>query len=192
ERIEQPSKKRDHVSPPREGISSPIVKKGKTVDRTPPRRHSPQGLSLMTKQAQPVSRSQFSRSPTPDREDSPPLNSHESDEEDPRCPLSHDILQAPVPKGFERPPALPAYDGLTDPDEHIASINATLNFLRVSGAIRCRIFPTTLRKGAMAWYHSLPPRSIVSWMDLSDQFRRHFTASRKQPKTEAVLDAIFQ
>ncbi|CAJ2653881.1 unnamed protein product [Trifolium pratense] len=196
ERIEQPGKKRDHVSPPREGISSPNMKKGKIVDRTPPRRHSPQGLSLMTKQGQPVSRShhtdQFSRSPTPDREGSPPLNSHESDEDDPRCPLSHDILQAPVPKGCERPPPLPAYDGLSDPDEHIASVNATLNFLRVSGAIRCRIFPTTLRKGAMAWYHSLAPRSITSWMDLSDQFRRHFTASRKQPKTEAVLDAIFQ
>ncbi|CAJ2651997.1 unnamed protein product [Trifolium pratense] len=196
ERIEQPGRKRDHVSPPREGISSPNVKKGKIVDRTPPRRHSPQGLSLMTKQGQPVSRShhtdQFSRSPTPDREGSPPLNSQESDEDDPRCPLSHDILQAPVPKGCERPPPLPAYDGLTDPDEHIASVNATLNFLRVSGAIRCRIFPTTLRKGAMAWYHSLAPRSITSWMDLSDQFRRHFTASRKQPKTEAVLDAIFQ
>ncbi|CAJ2663960.1 unnamed protein product [Trifolium pratense] len=196
ERIEQPGKKRDHVSPPREGISSPNMKKGKIVDRTPPRRHSPQGLSLMTKQGQPVSRShhtdQFSRSPTPDREGSPPLNSQESDEDDPRCPLSHDILQAPVPKGCERPPPLPAYDGLSDPDEHIASVNATLNFLRVSGAIRCRIFPTTLRKGAMAWYHSLAPRSITSWMDLSDQFRRHFTASRKQPKTEAVLDAIFQ
>ncbi|CAJ2674993.1 unnamed protein product [Trifolium pratense] len=164
ERIEQPGKKRDHVSPPREG--------------------------------QPVSRShhtdQFSRSPTPDREGSPPLNSQESDEDDPRCPLSHDILQAPVPKGCERPPPLPAYDGLTDPDEHIASVNATLNFLRVSGAIRCRIFPTTLRKGAMAWYHSLAPRSVISWMDLTDQFCRHFTASRKQPKTEAVLDAIFQ
>ncbi|CAJ2656849.1 unnamed protein product [Trifolium pratense] len=196
ERIEQPGKKRDHVSPPREGISSPNVKKGKIVDRTPPRHHSPQGLSLMTKQGQPVSRSyhtdQFSRSPTPNREDSPPLNSQESDEEDPRCPLSHDILQAPVPKGCERPPPLPAYDGLTDPDEHIASVNATLNFLRVSGAIRCRIFPTTLRKGAMAWYHSLAPRSVISWMDLTDQFCRHFTASRKQPKTEAVLDAIFQ
>ncbi|CAJ2667015.1 unnamed protein product [Trifolium pratense] len=196
ERIEQPGKKRDHVSPPREGISSPNVKKGKIVDRTPPRRHSPQGLSLMAKQGQSVSRSyhtdQFSRSPTPNREGSPPLNSQEGDEEDPRCPLSHDILQAPVPKGFERPPALPAYDGLSDPDEHIASVNATLNFLRVSGAIRCRIFPTTLRKGAMAWYHSLAPRSVISWMDLTDQFCRHFTASRKQPKTEAVLDAIFQ
>ncbi|CAJ2673127.1 unnamed protein product [Trifolium pratense] len=171
ERIEQPGKERDHVSPPREGISSPNVKKGKIVDRTPPRHHSPQGLSLMTKQGQPASRShhtdQFSRSPTPNREGSPPLNSQESDEEDPRCPLSHDILQAPVPKGFERPPALPAYDGLTDPDEHIAS-------------------------GAMAWYHSLAPRSVISWMDLTDQFCRHFTASRKQPKTEAVLDAIFQ
>ncbi|CAJ2655614.1 unnamed protein product [Trifolium pratense] len=196
ERIEQPGRKRDHVSPPREGISSPNVKKGKIVDRAPPRRHSPQGLSLMTKQGQPVSRShhtdQFSRSPTPDREGSPPLNSQESDEEDPHCPLSHDILQAPVPKGCERPPPLPAYDGLTDPDEHIASVNATLNFLRASGAIRCRIFPTTLRKGAMAWYHSLAPRSVISWMDLTDQFCRHFTASRKQPKTEAVLDAIFQ
>ncbi|CAJ2665934.1 unnamed protein product [Trifolium pratense] len=164
ERIEQPGKKRDHVSPPREGQS---VSRSYHTD-------------------------QFSRSPTPNREGSPPLNSQEGDEEDPRCPLSHDILQAPVPKGFERPPALPAYDGLTDPDEHIASINATLNFLRVSGAIRCRIFPTTLRKGAMAWYHSLAPRSVSSWMDLTDQFCRHFTASRKQPKTEAVLDAIFQ
>ncbi|PNX63491.1 hypothetical protein L195_g061655, partial [Trifolium pratense] len=82
-------------------------------------------------------------------------------------------------------------DELT-PDDHIASINATLDFLRVSGAIRCRLFPTTLRKGAMTWYHSLAPQSVSSWRDLADQFCRHFTASRKQPKTEAVLDAIFQ
>ncbi|XP_045791889.1 uncharacterized protein LOC123886628 [Trifolium pratense] len=67
-----------------------------------------------------------------------------------------------------------------------------MDFLRVSGAIRCRHFPTSLRKGAMAWYHSLAPQSVSSWRDLADQFCRHFTASRKQPKTEAVLDAIFQ
>ncbi|MCI67950.1 hypothetical protein A2U01_0089209, partial [Trifolium medium] len=47
---------------------------------------------------------------------------------------------------FERPPALPPYDGLTDPDDHISAINATLDFRRVSGAIRCRLFATTLRK----------------------------------------------
>ncbi|CAJ2644877.1 unnamed protein product [Trifolium pratense] len=135
----------------------------------------------------------YSRSPTPaHHDDSPARRSQESDEEDPRCPLTRDILRAPIPKGFERPPALPAYDGLTDPDDHIASINATLDFLRVSGAIRCRLFPTSLRKGAMAWYHSLAPQSVSSWRDLADQFCRHFTTSRKQPKTEAVLDAIFQ
>ncbi|MCI59407.1 hypothetical protein A2U01_0080662, partial [Trifolium medium] len=58
-----------------------------------------------------------------------------------------------------------------------------LDFCRVSGAIRCRLFPTTLRKGAMAWYQSMSPESVSSWKDLTEQFRRHFTASRRHPKT---------
>ncbi|PNX69561.1 hypothetical protein L195_g056784, partial [Trifolium pratense] len=49
ERIEQPSKKRDYVSPPREGIASPNGKKGKIVDRAEPHRHSPQGLTTMAR-----------------------------------------------------------------------------------------------------------------------------------------------
>ncbi|MCI52362.1 hypothetical protein A2U01_0073606, partial [Trifolium medium] len=36
----------------------------------------------------------------------------------------------------------------------------------VSGAIRCRLFPTTLRKGAMTWYQSLAPQSVSSWKDI--------------------------
>ncbi|PNX64686.1 hypothetical protein L195_g062238, partial [Trifolium pratense] len=102
------------------------------------------------------------------------------------------ILKAPIPKGFERPPTLPAYDGLTDPDDHIANVNANLDFRNISGAIRCRLFPTTLRNGAMTWYQSLPPQSIHSWRDLTDQFCRHFTASRKHPKTVLALEAIYQ
>ncbi|MCI92602.1 hypothetical protein A2U01_0113898, partial [Trifolium medium] len=54
---------------------------------------------------------------------------------DPRCPLTRDILRAPIPKGFERSHALPPYDGLTEPDDHISAVNATLDFRRVSGAI---------------------------------------------------------
>ncbi|MCI76034.1 hypothetical protein A2U01_0097303, partial [Trifolium medium] len=61
-------------------------------------------------------------------------------------PISRDIMRAPIPTGFKRPPPLGAYDGQTDPDEHIDNINAILDFHRVSGAIRCRLFPTTLRK----------------------------------------------
>ncbi|MCI85282.1 hypothetical protein A2U01_0106561, partial [Trifolium medium] len=44
---------------------------------------------------------------------------------------------------------LGTYDGQTDPDEDVDNINAILDFRMVSGAIRCRLFPTTLRKGAI-------------------------------------------
>ncbi|MCI33280.1 hypothetical protein A2U01_0054497, partial [Trifolium medium] len=101
-------------------------------------------------------------------------------------------MRAPIPAGFERPPPLRTYDGQTDPDEHIDNINAVLDFHMVSGAIRCRLFPTTLRKEAMSWYQSLAPQSVFSWKDLTEQFCRHFTASRQHPKTVATLEAIFQ
>ncbi|CAJ2656001.1 unnamed protein product [Trifolium pratense] len=195
ERVEVTPRKKDRTPPHREGRSSP----GKKGKHEAPRRHSPQGLALMSKQGMSSSyrpRGYKSRSPTPMPGDSPRSSEDHSpngsDEGDPRCPLSADILRKRVPKGFERPPTLPAYDGLTDPDDHIANVNANLDFRNISGAIRCRLFPTTLRKGAMAWYQSLPPQSIHSWKDLTEQFCRHFTASRKHPKTVHALEAIYQ
>ncbi|MCI66400.1 hypothetical protein A2U01_0087658, partial [Trifolium medium] len=77
-------------------------------------------------------------------------------------------------------------------DDHVDNINAILDFRRVSGAISYRLFPTTLRRWAMAWYQSLAPESVSSWRDLTDQFRRHFTASHRHPKTVATLEAIYQ
>ncbi|CAJ2673582.1 unnamed protein product [Trifolium pratense] len=194
ERVEVTPRKRDRTPPHREGRLSP----GKKGKHEAPRRHSPQGLANMAKHGTSGSyRPRKSRSPTPMPGDYSPRSSEDyspngSDEGDPRCPLSKDILRKHVPKGFERPPTLPAYDGLTDPDDHIANVNANLDFRNISGAIRCRLFPTTLRKGAMAWYQSLPPQSIHSWRDLTEQFCRHFTASRKHPKTVHALEAIYQ
>ena len=79
-----------------------------------------------------------------------------SDDDEPRGPLSQEIMAAQLPKGLEKPPPLGTYDGTTDPDEHIENIDALLDYRGVRGAIKCRLFPTTLRKGAMAWYKSLP------------------------------------
>ncbi|MCI81952.1 hypothetical protein A2U01_0103226, partial [Trifolium medium] len=45
---------------------------------------------------------------------------------------------------------LGTYDRQADPNEHIDNINAVLDFRMVTGAIRCRLLTTTLRKGAMA------------------------------------------
>ncbi|XP_058786210.1 uncharacterized protein LOC131660868 [Vicia villosa] len=49
-----------------------------------------------------------------------------------------------------------------------------------------------MRKGALTWYKSLPDESITSWKVLGKFFSRHFTASRRHPKSEASLEAIIQ
>jgi hypothetical protein len=194
ERIQPPTHKRGRTPPPREDRVSPTTKKGKTVEHTP---HSPQGLRNMARNRGPSNRHPRDdyRSPTPVRrqdDDTYEVSPNGSEEEDSVCALSRDIMKAAVPPALERLPALPSYDGLTDPDDHINNFNAILNFRKVSGPIRCRLFPTTLRKGALTWYTSLPPHSVISWKDFSYQFKRNFTASRKQPKTLATLEAIFQ
>ncbi|KAK2366720.1 hypothetical protein QL285_080069 [Trifolium repens] len=195
ERIQPQGSKRGRTSPIREERVSPTTKKGKTVEQP---RHSPQGLRDMARQG--VSSSRHARdnreyrspSPIPRYDDATEYSPNGSEEEDSVCALSRDIMRAPIPTELEMLPNLPSYDGLTDPDGHINNFNTILNFRKTSGAIRCRLFPTTLRKGALTWYTSLPPRSVFSWQDFTDQFKKNFTASRKQPKTVATLEAIFQ
>ncbi|XP_058768113.1 uncharacterized protein LOC131641828 [Vicia villosa] len=115
-----------------------------------------------------------------------------SDEEDFRSPLSESIRRARLPRGMEKPPTLDLYDGTTNSDDHIRSTEAVMDYHVVRGSIKCRIFPTTLRKGAMTWYRNLPPNSIHSWTELKELFLSHFTASRRQPKSEANLEAVIQ
>ncbi|KAI5413155.1 hypothetical protein KIW84_057670 [Lathyrus oleraceus] len=57
------------------------------------------------------------RGHSPDNNELSPLR---SDEEDLHCPLSQAIMEAPLPKGMEKPPNLAVYDGTTDPDDHEA------------------------------------------------------------------------
>ncbi|CAL5183386.1 unnamed protein product [Lathyrus oleraceus] len=130
------------------------------------------------------------RGHSPDNNELSPLR---SDEEDLHCPLSRAIMEAPLPKGMEKPPNLAVYDGTTDPDDHVDNVNAMLDYRNdITGHLKCRLFSTTLRKGAMAWYKSLAPESITSWRVMRSMFTRHFTASRRHPKTEATLEAIVQ
>ncbi|KAK3014016.1 hypothetical protein RJ639_008448 [Escallonia herrerae] len=63
---------------------------------------------------------------------------------------------------------------------------------KVSDAVMCRAFPTTLRKAAHAWFKSLQPRSIYSFGQLSDLFQKHFVSSRSRRKNSASLLNIVQ
>ena len=85
-----------------------------------------------------------------------------------------------------------SYNGTTDPDEHIENIEAVLTYRSVQGAVKCKLFVTTLRRGGVTWFKNLRRNSIDSWSDLCDEFMTHFTASRTQPKMVASLEAIVQ
>ncbi|WP_342965240.1 hypothetical protein, partial [Paraburkholderia sp. JHI2823] len=97
-----------------------------------------------------------------------------------------------IPKGMERPPKLEEYDSISDPMDHIDRFKTMLDYHNIGGPIKCRLFPTTLRKIAMDWYKNLAPGSINSWRNLKNQFISSFTASRRHPKIEASLEAIVQ
>ena len=66
-------------------------------------------------------------------------------------------METPIPTGMKKPLPLATYDGTADLDDHIEDFEAMLNYHNVGGAIRCRLFPTTLRKSVMEWYKSLAP-----------------------------------
>ncbi|XP_058774402.1 uncharacterized protein LOC131648685 [Vicia villosa] len=181
-------KKRPRSPSPREN-TGPASKKGSSNHRSRHRSHSPR--PKIRSRSPPAKhddnrrrhRRSRSRSSTPSASD---------EEEERRGPLSHAILEAPLPAGLEKPPPLGTYDGTTDPEEHIENIDALLDYRGVPGAIKCRLFPTTLRKGAKTWYKSLPDESITSWKVLRKLFSRHFTVSRRHTKSEASLEAIIQ
>ena len=85
-----------------------------------------------------------------------------------------------------------SYERTIDPNEHIENIEAVLTYRSVKGAVKCKLFVTTLRRGADTWFKNLRRNSIDSWSDHYHEFRTHFTASRTQPKTVASLKSIVQ
>lgn len=72
-------------------------------------------------------------------------------EDEPWGPLSLKIIATQLPKGLEKPPPLGTYDETNDSNKHNQNIDALLDYRNVKGAIKCRLFPTTLKKGAMSW-----------------------------------------
>ncbi|GAU45101.1 hypothetical protein TSUD_183080 [Trifolium subterraneum] len=98
----------------------------------------------------------------------------------------------PLPRGLEKPPSLDKYDGTTDPDEHIQTIETALGYRNLRGSIKCKLFPLSLVRGASTWWRSLPQGSIDSWDELCRLFKAHFTTSKRHPKMVANLKAIVQ
>ncbi|GAU51840.1 hypothetical protein TSUD_416230, partial [Trifolium subterraneum] len=103
---------------------------------------------------------------------SPRRESPGSGDERHRGPLSRRIMDIPLPRGLEKPPTLDKYDGTTDPDEHVQSVETALDYRNLRGSIKCKLFPLSLIRGASTWWRNLPPGSIDSWEELCRMFNK--------------------
>ncbi|XP_070049385.1 uncharacterized protein [Nicotiana tomentosiformis] len=71
-------------------------------------------------------------------------------------------------------PDIPKYNGTTDPNQHVTSYTSDINGNNLEDdeivSVLLKEFGETLSKGAMIWYHNLPPNSIDSFAMLVDAF----------------------
>ncbi|VFQ72036.1 unnamed protein product, partial [Cuscuta campestris] len=73
-----------------------------------------------------------------------------------------------------------AYNGTTDPQDHLARFGANVVMYAYLEEIKCRCFLATLEGQACEWFHKLPKGSIDKWSDLAHKFLEHFASSRRQ------------
>ncbi|GAU40198.1 hypothetical protein TSUD_375060 [Trifolium subterraneum] len=81
---------------------------------------------------------------------SPRRESSGSGDERHRGPLSRRIMDIPLPRGLEKPPTLDKYDGTTDPDEHVHSVETALDYRNLRDQLNASYFHSP-------WYEEHQP-----------------------------------
>ena len=97
-----------------------------------------------------------------------------------------------LPSRFKPLTDIESYDGSINPQEHMDTFKFRMALVKASDPIRCRAFPITLKKAALKWFNSLPPRSINKFSDLQSQFLAHFKTRRFELKLVTSLLGLFQ
>ena len=71
------------------------------------------------------------------------------------------------------------YDGTTDPIDHVAYFESTLDLYGMTNVIKCRVFLTTFKGMTQSWYDSLSSQSITIFKLFKRIFLRHFIANKR-------------
>ena len=76
-------------------------------------------------------------------------------------PLGQHILSYEPSRGFIIQ-SFAMYDGSSDPYDHMLHFNKAMILNAGDDRLLCKVFPTSLKGPALAWFHKLPRRSINS------------------------------
>ena len=80
-------------------------------------------------------------------------------------PLGQHILDYEPPHGFVIP-AFAMFNGFADPYDHMLHYNQAMILNVGNDRMLCKVFPTSLRGPALAWFHKLSHKSINSFHEL--------------------------
>ncbi|GJV97069.1 reverse transcriptase domain-containing protein [Tanacetum coccineum] len=107
-------------------------------------------------------------------------------------PFTNRIQEYDMPDGLKVPTNLKAYDGMSDPDDHLTVFMGTMDIHKLPEPVWCCFFPITLCGAARFWYENLAPGSIDGFHQLRDKFRANFLQQRRFQKTQAEILGIRQ
>ncbi|CAL1380472.1 unnamed protein product [Linum trigynum] len=79
------------------------------------------------------------------------------------------------------PPALPTYNGATDPEDHVSTFCLRMQLQTNSNASLCRTFPSTFSGICLDWYNRLPNRIIRSFKEFILLFTTKFVSQKRRP-----------
>ena len=91
-------------------------------------------------------------------------------------------MSEPMPLSYRPVVHLKLYDSTTELQSHIDAIKNTMLISRDFDAMWCKAFLATLSEAAKQWFSSLPPHLVGDFLELTEKFLYHFTASRAYQK----------
>jgi len=146
--------------------------------RRPPHAPRPQGLNL-----------EAERQPFPKKSSS--KRTLILEDEPKGHPFTHEIMKAQLPPNWEGL-NIDLYDGTTDPDDHVNIYKTQMSLYTSDSSVLCRVFPTSLKGGALSWFTRLLPNSVDCFKTLLSKFGTQFATSRPYYLTSIALIDIRQ
>ena len=103
-----------------------------------------------------------------------------------KTPFAPEIEREEKPKDFN-PPALDKYKGKGDPMAHLLHYKQRMSMERVTEALNCKLFATTLSGKSMSWLCQLPEGSITNFTSFGRKFLKQYHNTHLQQRSTVDL-----